>query len=221
MRNVILIITEILLSYISLIILAKKYKTDGIYIFGIIATIISCIMNLKQITIMNINIPIGLGITSSLLIVGNLLTQTKGKEEIKNYLLIMTITFIISYIIISLSSYIEISEFNYYANKSYDIIFTNNLRASLALIISLIISIYTSSNLYYTIKRIQNKIVYSNIFSVIISSFIENIIFVIILYLYTYSPIDIFLSIVLRYMIKTIILLFGTITIYITNKYNY
>ncbi len=221
MINLLLIIIEVFLCYISLIILAKKFKTDGIYIFAIIATIMACLMNLKQITIMNINIPIGFGLTSSILIAGNLLTQIKGKEEIKNYLLLITITGVLSYIFLYLSSIIEISDFNYYANKSYDNIFTYNLKLSLGLIISLIISIMISSNLYYTIKRIQNKIIYSNIFSVIISSFIENIIFIIIIYLFNYSFIDIFLCILLRYIIKTIILIIGTIPIYITNKYNY
>ena len=221
MRNLLLIIIEVIICYTSLILLAKKYKTDGIYIYTITATLISCIMNLKEITIMNINIPLGLGVTSSLLIAVNLLTQVKGKDELNKYLLIVLITSVFGYLILYLSGIIETSNYNYYANKSYDNIFTYNLRLSLSLLISLLISIWISSNLYYTIKRLKNKIIFSNILSTIITELFDSVIFVIIAYLFEYQYIDIFLCLLLRYIIKTIIAILGTIPLYIANKYNY
>jgi hypothetical protein len=49
MRNIILIVAEVIICYFVMVLLNKKYKTDGLYVYGIIATFISCIMNLKQI----------------------------------------------------------------------------------------------------------------------------------------------------------------------------
>lgn len=221
MKNLLLIFIEVIICYVSLIIITKKYKIDGLYVYGIIATFISCIMNLKQIELININIPLGLGVTTSIIIAGNLLTQISGKDKLKEYLLLITLTGIVSYILIYLSTIIKISDLNYYANKSYDNIFSYNLKISISLIISLLISIWLSSNLYYIIKRLKNKIIFSNILSVIITELFENIIFVLISFIFDYTPVDIFICILLRYIIKTIIAILGTIPIYIANKYNY
>ena len=220
MTNVILIIAETLVSFIILLILTKKYKTDGIYVFGIVATFLSCILGLKKISIMEISIPIGFGVTTSLIIGGNIITQKRGPQALGTYLILILITFLISCCFINLSVFLKESNYNYFANMSYNNIFTFNLKYYLALIISLITSIFISSKLYYLLKKIMNKIILSNIFSIIIVEFIENIIFIVITYIFEYKPIDIALCIVFRYTIKTIIGIIGTIPLYIGSKYN-
>ncbi len=220
MRNIILIIIEVIICYLTIIILSKKYKTDGIYIFGIIAVIISTIMNLKTISIMNVPVPLGLGITTSIIIGANLIVQNRGKEELKPYLLLITITIVTSSLILYLSALTSNSHYNYLANISYNDIFIQNIRIYLALIVSLLFTIWFDSKIYYIIKKYQNKIILNNIFSIIIAEFFENIIFVLLAYLFEYEVIDLFLCIILRYIIKTLIGIFGTIPIYITNKYN-
>ena len=220
MINTILIIAETLISFIILLILTKKYKTDGIYVFGIVATFLSCILGLKKISIMEISIPIGFGVTTTLIIGGNIITQKRGPQAIGNYILLILITFLISCCFINLSVFLKESNYNYFANMSYNNIFTFNLKYYIGLIISLITSIVVSSKLYYLLKKIMNKIILSNIFSIIIVEFIENIIFIVITYIFEYKPIDIALCIVFRYTIKTIIGIVGTIPLYIGSKYN-
>ena len=75
MRNIILIILEMIICYTSILLLNKKYKTDGLYVYAIIATFLSCIMSLKQIDILSATVPIGFGVTMSLVIAGNIITQ--------------------------------------------------------------------------------------------------------------------------------------------------
>lgn len=219
MINIILIFIEMIICYVLLLLLCKKFKTDGIYVFGIIATFISCIMSLKQIELMGVNVPIGFAVTTSLIIAGNMITQKRGPEELKTYLSLVLVTALISCSFLNLSGIIDSSEYNKLSNISYDNIFKYNLRIYLGLTISIIISIYLSSKLYYLLKRLQNKIILSNIFSIIIVELLENILFVFIAYLFEYEPIDLILCLVIRYMIKTVIGLIGTITIYIANKY--
>ena len=219
MINIILIFTEMIICYVLLLLLCKKFKTDGIYVYGIIATFISCIMSLKQIELMGVNVPIGFAVTTSLIIAGNMITQKRGPEELKTYLSLVLVTALISCSFLNLSGIIDSSEYNKLSNISYDNIFKYNLRIYLGLTISIIISIYLSSKLYYLLKRLQNKIILSNIFSIIIVELLENILFVFIAYLFEYEPIDLILCLVIRYMIKTVIGLIGTITIYIANKY--
>ena len=218
MRNIILIFSEVIISFIILIILYKKYKTDGIYVFGIIATLLSCIIGLKKISIMDISVPIGFGVTTSLIIGGNIITQKKGPEAIRTYLMLILITFLISCCFINASVFIKESEYNYFANMSYNNIFTLNIKYYVGLIISLITTIFISSKLYYLLKKTQNKIILSNLFAIIIVEFIENFIFIIITYFGEYKPVDIALCIVFRYTIKTIIGIVGTIPIYIASK---
>lgn len=220
MRNIMLIVAEVVVCYLSMIILNKKYKTDGLYVFGIIATFLSCIMSLKQIELMGVNVPIGFGLTTSLIIAGNIITQKRGTEEVKTYIGLIFITALVSCCFLNLSGLMEASDYNLYANKSYDSIFEYNLRIYLALIISTILSVFLNSKLYYELKKIRNQIIFSNIFSIIIIELLDNIIFVLIAYLFEYKIINIILCIIFRYMIKTIIGIIGTIPIYITNKFN-
>ena len=116
MRNIILIIIEVVISYTLLSVLSKKYKTDGIYVYAIIATIISSIMNLKTISIMEVSIPIGFGITTSLLIGANIIIQKRGKEDLKMYFLLIILSFIISYIFINISVKLDNSNYNLLSN---------------------------------------------------------------------------------------------------------
>lgn len=220
MRNILLIVAEVCICYIAIMILNKKYKTDGLYVYAIISTFISCIMSLKQIDFLGATIPIGFGVTTSLIIAGNIITQKRGPEEIKTYISLILITALVSCCFLNMSGIMESSDYNKYANKSYDSIFEYNLRIYVAFIISIISSVWLSSKLYYELKRVRNKIVLSNVFSIIIVELLENILFVLIAYLFVQEPINIILCIIFRYMIKTIIGIIGTIPIYITNKYN-
>ena len=200
-RNIVLILAEIIISYITLTVLYKKYRTDGVYVYAIIATFIACIMSLKKISIMSISVPIGFGVTTSIIIAGNLITQKRGTEEMKTFLSLILVTALVSCCFLNLSGLMESSEYNIYANKSYDSIFTYNLRIYIALIVSVMASSFISSKLYYMLKVLKNNILLSNIFSIIIIELIENISFVLIAYLFDYKMIDMIICLIFRYMI--------------------
>lgn len=220
MINILLVVAEVIVCYASMILLNKKYKTDGLYVYGIIATFLSCIMNLKQIDLLTITIPIGFGVTTSLVIAGNIITQKRGPEEIKTYLTLILVTSLVSCCFLNLSGLMESSDYNLYANKSYDSIFEYNLRVYAGNIISILLTVWMNSKLYYEIKKIKNKIILSNIFSITITELLGNTIFVLIAYLFDFKAIEIILCIIFRYMIKVLIGIIGTVSIYITNKFN-
>lgn len=220
MRNLILIVLETIICYISILILNKKYKTDGLYVYAIIATFLSCIMGLKQIDILSTAVPIGFGVTMSLITAGNIITQKRGPDEIKTYIVLILVTALVSCCFLNMSGLMKSSDYNLYANKAYDSIFEYNLRVYIANIISIITSVWLTSKLYYELKRIKNKIIISNTFSIVIVELLENVIFVLIAYLFEAEPINIILCVIFRYMIKSAIGIIGTIPIYISNKFN-
>lgn len=216
--NYILIFVEMLLSYLILVILHKKYKIDGLYYYIIMATILSNIMLLNTIDILTYPLSVGFGITSSIIIATNILTHKKGPSELSKLIITIIISSIISYSLLTLSSYMEISDTNKYTNIAYSIIFKNNIRMYLANTISLIISVYLSTKLYYIIKKIKNKIWISNILTVIIVEFIEAVIFTLIAYMFSTKVIDLIMISVIRYVIRLLIEVIGTAVIYIDDK---
>lgn len=216
--NYILIFVEMLLSYLILVILHKKYKIDGLYYYIIMATILSNIMLLNTIDILTYPLSVGFGITSSIIIATNILTHKKGPSELSKLIITIIISSIISYSFLTLSSYMEISDTNKYTNIAYSIIFKNNIRMYLANTISLIISVYLSTKLYHIIKKIKNKIWISNILTVVIVEFIEAVIFTLIAYIFSTKVIDLIMISVIRYVIRLLIEVIGTAVIYIDDK---
>lgn len=216
--NYILIIIEVLLSYLTLLLFHKKFKLDGIYYYIVMATILSNIMLLNTIDILTYPISVGFGITSSIVIATIILTHKRGPSELSKLIITIIISSIISYSYLTLSSYMGISDTNKYTNISYSIIFKNNIRIYLANTISLILSIYLSTKLYHTMKQIKNKIWISNIFTAVIVEFIESIIFCVIAYAFSLKVIDLIMVIVIRYVIRTLIECLGTTVIYIDDK---
>ena len=216
--NYILIIIEVLLSYLTLLLFHKKFKLDGIYYYIVMATILSNIMLLNTIDILTYPISVGFGITSSIVIATIILTHKRGPSELSKLIITIIISSIISYSYLTLSSYMGISDTNKYTNISYSIIFKNNIRIYLANTISLILSIYLSTKLYHTMKQIKNKIWISNIFTTVIVEFIESILFCVIAYAFSLKVIDLIMVIVIRYVIRALIECLGTTVIYIDDK---
>lgn len=216
--NYILIIIEVLLSYLTLLLFHKKFKLDGIYYYIVMVTILSNIMLLNTIDILTYPISVGFGITSSIVIATIILTHKRGPSELSKLIITIIISSIISYSYLTLSSYMGISDTNKYTNISYSIIFKNNIRIYLANTISLILSIYLSTKLYHTMKQIKNKIWISNIFTTVIVEFIESIIFCVIAYAFSLKVIDLIMVIVIRYVIRALIECLGTTVIYIDDK---
>lgn len=220
MTNILLVVAEVLICYTIMIILNKKYKTDGLYVYVIIATFLSCIMSLKQIDVLNISVPIGFGVVTSIIIAGNIITQKRGPEEIKNYLTLILVTALISCCFLNFSGLIESSDYNLIGNESYNSIFDYNLRVYIGNLVSILLSVWINSKLYYEIKKIKNKIILSNIFSITITELLGNTVFMFIGYLFEYELLNIVLCIIFRYMFTITIGIIGTIPIYLTNKYN-
>lgn len=217
--NLLFLLIEVILSYIILLFVYKKYKEEGIYIWIIVILLTSSIMSIKSIEINNVNIALGIGVSSSIYIANNILIQKKGTEHMKK---ITTIMLIISFIFISLlilSSGLPISDYNNISNLMYNNVIFSNIKFIIANIISIITAIYINNFLYYELRKVKNKIWISNIFSSLIFAFVESIIFVLITKFINGSLYVVMMTIVIRYILRLIILIIGTDVIYIANNF--
>ena len=217
--NLLFLLIEVILSYIILLFVCKKYKEEGIYIWIIVILLTSSIMSIKSIEINNVNIALGIGVSSSIYIANNILIQKKGTEHMKK---ITTIILIISFIFISLLilfSGLQISDYNNISNLMYNNVIFSNIKFIIANVISIITAIYINNFLYYELRKVKNKIWISNIFSSLIFAFVESIIFVLITKFINGSLYVVMMTIVIRYILRLIILIIGTDVIYIANNF--
>ena len=219
MTNVNLLCLELLICLITIMLIYKIFKFEGLYAYSVIAFILSSLMSLKMITLYNFDINLGIICFTSVFIASNIIIQKKGYEEVKKLILYTVITSIIAYGCLYLISIMDSSSINLFTNKSFDNIFENSARLYFANIVTMLYILIFNSKLYYYLKRNQNKIWISNIFSGIIIQFIASCLFPIIAYALIKEPIEIIKLIIIRYMISLITIIIGTVTIYIANKF--
>ena len=142
--NLLFLLIEVILSYIILLFVYKKYKEEGIYIWIIVILLISSIMSIKSIEINNVNIALGIGVSSSIYIANNILIQKKGTEHMKKITTIMLIISFIFICLLILSSGLQISDYNNISNLMYNNVIFSNIK----FIIANVISIITENYLY-------------------------------------------------------------------------
>ena len=216
--NILLLFIEILLMYLGIIFLYKKFKIEGLYIWSIFATLLINILVLKSVDIFQSELLLGTILNISLFLVCNIIVQNKGIEEAMKLLWIILITSLFGYIVLNMSGLIESSTYGIYTNKAYDNLLGYNMRIFAACTISLLGTLLLNINLYYTIRRLKNKIWISNMLSTIIIQFIESIIFGVFAYIITIDVRELVLLILIRYIIKVLIGVIGTIFVYKANK---
>lgn len=217
--NFVLLIIEVVISYVLLIFVYKKYGDEGLHIWMVIALILSSLMCIKSIEINSVNISLGLGISSSIYIANNILVQKKGAKYINNSIIMLIVFSTIFICLLLLSSLIISSEYKNITNLIYDNIVLLNIKYVVANIISIIIGIYINDYIYYELRKIKNKIWISNILSSFIFNFVEVVIFVFITKFMNVSLYIAMMTVVMRYIIKLIMLIIGTSVIYTVNSF--
>ena len=217
MNSIILLSIELLICLVTTIILYIKYKEEGIYSYIIIAFILSSIMSLKTINILNFDTNLGIVPFVSIFPAANILIQKKGPEDQKNLIMILLSASLTAFIIMYLGSKLNNSDINLFTSASYDNLFSiDNLRLFFANIVTILYTLLLNSKLYAYLKKTQNNILVSNLFSSIIINFLASILFCIIGYTFIKEPIDIIKFIMIRYLVSLIVGLSGTISIYIS-----
>ena len=87
MMNIYLTCIELLIIIIIIPLIYKKYKIEGLYTYTIIAFILSNIMSLKNISIFNFKLNLGVVLFTSVFIASNIIVQRKGYKEVKRLVL--------------------------------------------------------------------------------------------------------------------------------------
>lgn len=217
--NMFLLIIEVIISYALLLYTYKKYKENGIYMWIVISLILSCIMSSKTIEVLNVDISLGIGLSTIIYIANNILIQKKGTEHTKK-IIDLIVTFGFMFILMIFVSYnAKISLLNSYTSNMFDIILQTNFKYMIATVISLICGLYINNHFYYLLRKVKNKIIISNVTSALLSNLVDVIIFVILCSLVNISLYTVIMTFIIRYIIKVLICIIGTDVIYIANNF--
>ena len=201
--NYIVLITEILLTFFLIFLAYKMGKKDGLYLgIGLFSSIL-CVMLFKMINMFDFDVNMGIPF-----IVGILL-RTFGIAYILTYIVIMITTLTIG------------SKYNLASNDSYNLLFgydLSNIRYFVGGLLSIGMIIWMGSNVYDNIRKNKNNIIFNNVGSILVVLFIESIIFVSIAHIGNYTVVELFGMIVIRYLIEVVIGLLGLIPVYLIVK---
>ena len=175
----------------------------------------------KVFDILSFQINFGLPIIMGIFTANNIIIQRYGLDEIKRIIYTFGFSYILTMIIVNLVSLMTSSEYNIISNNSFDQLFGYNLvnlRCFVGGFISIGLMLWFNGEVYYYIRRDKNKLIFSNIGSILIIQFIESMIFVVICYLGLYDIILIFGMIVIRYLLKVVIGVVGLLPVYLLVK---
>ena len=219
--NYIVLITEILLTFFLIFLSYKMGKKDGLY-FGIgLFSSILCVMLFKMINMFDFDVNMGIPFIVGILLLNNIIIHRYGFDETTRILRTFGIAYILTYMVIMITTLTIGSKYNLASNDSYNLLFgydLSNIRYFVGGLLSIGMIIWMGSNVYDNIRKNKNNIIFNNVGSILVVLFIESIIFVSIAHIGNYTVVELFGMIVIRYLIEVVIGLLGLIPVYLIVK---
>ena len=202
--NYILILLEVIFTFFLMFIFYKVGKKNGLYLYMVLMSSIASIIMFKTIDLFSFQVNLGIPIIMGLFICNNIIIQRFGIDEVKR-------------IIVSLLSLTINSDYVLTSNEIFNSLFgydINNIRIFIGGFVSIMLMLWSSSYVYYYIRRSKNILWFSNIGTMLFIQMLESIIFVIISYIGEFDFTLLFGMIVIRYLIKIMIGMIGLIPVY-------
>lgn len=205
--NNILMIFELITTIVLITVFYKKEKQEGLYIYILLAFLLSILISVKNIEILTIEIPLGIILTTSIYLVNNILVQEKGLEATKKLTKLLVICSIALISIVTLTSSLNSIMI---PTNTYSLMFVHKIRIAIITAICPIIMINLNAIFYYQLKREKNNILLNNILTIIVMFFIDATLFGILSFLLVIPVNEIFITIAIIYTLK---LIYGLITV--------
>ncbi|CCY94058.1 conserved hypothetical integral membrane protein [Firmicutes bacterium CAG:884] len=179
--NELLFFITLLICFSMTLIFYKIFKKEGLFVWIAIATIIANIQTVKLVNLFGIESALGTILYGSTFLATDILNEKYGKESAFKALKIGFISMIAMTILMTLSLIYIPSESDI-ANESLKLIFTLNIRITIASLIGFACSQLVDTNLYDFLKNRTRKLWIRNNISTIVSQIIDTCLFVAISY---------------------------------------
>ena len=204
-------------SFISVILCYKYLGKNGLFLWIIVATLVSNIQTIKTIDLFGLETSLGTILYGSVFLATDILNYKYGIEESRKTITYGFIAMVIMTFFMSISLVYEPS-INDFSQDSLSLIFSFNIRITIASLIGFTVSQFIDTFLFDKLQKRYNKLWVSNNISTMVCQILDTIIFTIITYVGTInigSVIEIMIS---MYIFKVIVALLDTPFMYLAAK---
>lgn len=215
--NEILWILTLMLSFISILLCYKYLGKNGLFLWIVVATIVSNIQTIKTVELFGLETSLGTILYGSTFLATDILNYKYGLKESRKTIIYGFLSMIIMTVFMVLCLLYQPSA-NDFSQDSLLKIFTFNIRITLGSLVGFGVSQFIDTLIFHKLQKKYNKLWLSNNLSTIFCQTIDTLIFVLITYLGTIkikAMIEIIFS---MYIFKVIVALFDTPFMYLASK---
>lgn len=215
--NELIWIGTLLLSFILIIASYKFFGKTGLFMWVIVATIVSNIQTVKLVNLFGLETSLGNILYGTTFLATDIINLKYGEKAARKTILYGFCAMIVMTLFMSICL-IYTPSINDFANESLKTIFTFNIRITIASLIAFGISQLNDAWLFSKLQKKYKKLWLSNNASTMISQLIDTIIFVFITYYGTVNLSVIWQLMISMYVFKLVISLCDTPFIYLANS---
>lgn len=204
-------------SFISVILSYKYLGKNGLFLWIIVATLVSNIQTIKTINLFGLETSLGTILYGSTFLATDILNYKYGIEESRKTIAYGFIAMVIMTFFMSISLVYEPS-INDFSQDSLSLIFSFNIRITIASLIGFTVSQFVDTFLFDMLQKRYNKLWLSNNISTIVCQILDTVIFTIITYIGTINVSSIIEIMISMYIFKVIVALLDTPFMYLAAK---
>lgn len=215
--NELLWIFTLLLSFISILLCYKYLGKNGLFLWIIVATLVSNIQTVKTVELFGLETSLGTILYGSTFLATDILNFKYGLKESRKTIIYGFLSMIIMTIFMVICLLYKPS-INDFAQDSLSIIFSFNIRITIASLVGFCVSQILDTLIFHKLQKKYNKLWLSNNVSTMFCQIIDTIIFTLITYIGTMNINAIMEIMFSMYIFKFIVALLDTPFMYIASK---
>lgn len=215
--NEILWVITLLLAFTSIILCYKYLGKSGLFLWVVVATIVSNIQTVKTVELFGLETALGTILYGSTFLATDILNYKYGLKESRKTIVygFLSMTIMTLFMVICLLYIPSESDF---AQESLMTIFSINVRITIGSLLGFVTSQFIDTMIFHKLQSKYNKLWLSNNGSTMICQAIDTVIFTFITYLGTMNMGTIFEIMLSMYIFKIFIAICDTPFMYVASK---
>ena len=215
--NELLWFLTLILSFISIILCYKYLGKNGLFLWIIVATLVSNIQTVKTVELFGLETSLGTILYGSTFLATDILNYKYGLKESRKTITYGFLSMIIMtiFMIICLLYQPSVNDFS---QESLSIIFSFNIRITIASLVGFCVSKFMDTLIFHKLQKKYKKLWLSNNVSTMFCQIVDTVIFTLITYAGTMNLNAIIEIMISMYIFKFFVALLDTPFMYLASK---
>lgn len=215
--NELLWFLTLILSFISIILCYKYLGKNGLFLWIIVATLVSNIQTVKTVELFGLETSLGTILYGSTFLATDILNYKYGLKESRKTITYGFLSMIIMtiFMIICLLYQPSVNDFS---QESLSIIFSFNIRITIASLVGFCVSQFMDTLIFHKLQKKYKKLWLSNNVSTMFCQIVDTVIFTLITYTGTMNLNAIIEIMISMYIFKFFVALLDTPFMYLASK---